>query len=160
MYPVPIVIAGALVFMFTDSFGGRYFSLFMLNAIFVMNGTIYAWIANAIPRPPAKRAAALAFMNSVGNAASIWTPFTYGANDAPHYVKAMGINIGLVGMAGICGIIMRFYLQYQNNQLDRMENVDSELTERDLRKLEKTAEMEGISIEAARALQKGYRYII
>ena len=35
-YPVPIVIAGALVFMFTDSFGGRYFSLFMLNAIFVM----------------------------------------------------------------------------------------------------------------------------
>lgn len=159
MYPVPIVIAGALVFMFTDSFGGRYFSLFMLNAIFVMNGTIYAWIANAIPRPPAKRAAALAFMNSVGNAASIWTPFTYGEND-PHYIKPMGINIGLVGIAGICGIIMRFYLQYQNRQLERMANENAELTARDMRKLEKTAEMEGISVFEARQLQKGYRYII
>lgn len=145
--------------MFTNSFGARYFSLFMLNAIFVMNGTIYAWIANAIPRPPAKRAAALAFINSVGNAASIWTPFTYGTSD-DHYIRAMGINIGLVGVAGICGIIMRFYLQYQNNQLSRMENDDADLTERDMKKLEKTAEMEGISIEAARALQKGYRYII
>lgn len=160
LYPVPIVIAGALVFMFTDSFGARYFSLFMLNAIFVMNGTIYAWIANAIPRPPAKRAAALAFMNSVGNAASIWTPFTYGEGDAPHYRKAMGINIGLVGIAGVCGVIMKYYLQYQNNQLDRMETEDQQLTERDMRKLQKTAELEGISIEAARALQKGYRYII
>lgn len=146
--------------MFTDSFGARYFSLFMLNAIFVMNGTIYAWIANAIPRPPAKRAAALAFINSFGNAASIWTPYTYGPKDGPHYIRAMGVNIGLVGMAGIGGVVMRFYLQYQNNQLDRMENVDQELTERDMRKLQKTAEMEGISIEAARALQKGYRYII
>ncbi|KAF2213533.1 hypothetical protein CERZMDRAFT_66995 [Cercospora zeae-maydis SCOH1-5] len=159
-YPVPIVIAGALVFMFTDSFGGRYFSLFMLNAIFVMNGTIYAWIANAIPRPPAKRAAALAFMNSVGNMASIWTPFTYGANDGPHYITAMGINIALVGVAGICGIIMRFYLQYQNKQLERMENSDAALTTRDVRKLEKTAEIEGITVAEARQLQKGYRYII
>lgn len=160
IYPVPIVIAGALVFMFTDSFGGRYFSLFMLNAIFVMNGTIYAWIANAIPRPPAKRAAALAFMNSVGNAASIWTPFTYGSEDGPHYIVAMGINIALVGIAGICGIIMRFYLQYQNRQLERMENEDMTLTPRDIKKLEKTAELEHCTVAEARALQKGYRYII
>lgn len=178
MYPVPIVILGALLFMFTDGFGPRYFSLFLLNAIFVMNGTvsaakcpnrtcilklpsqIYAWIANAIPRPPAKRAAALAFMNSIGNAASIWTPFTYNDSDKPYYREAMGINIGLVGIAGICGIIMRFYLQYQNRQLERMENEDATLTERDIRKLEKTAELEGIDIAAARMLQKGYRYII
>ncbi|KAF2174166.1 hypothetical protein M409DRAFT_62288 [Zasmidium cellare ATCC 36951] len=160
MYPVPIVIVGALLFMFTDGFGPRYFSLFLLNFIFVMNGTIYAWIANAIPRPPAKRAAALAFMNSIGNAASIWTPFTYNDADKPYYREAMGINIGLVGIAGICGIIMRFYLQYQNRQLERMENEDATLTERDVKKLEKTAELEGIDIATARMLQKGYRYII
>lgn len=99
--------------MFTDGLGPRYFSLFLLNAIFVMNGTIYAWIANAIPRPPAKRAAALAFINSVGNAASIWTPFTYPSNDE-HYRVPMGINIALVAVAGLSGIGMRFYLQYQN----------------------------------------------
>lgn len=72
----------------------------------------------------------------------------------------MGINIGLVAIAGICGIIMRFYLSYQNRQLERMENEDATLTERDIKKLEKTAEMEGIDIRTARMLQKGYRYII
>lgn len=72
----------------------------------------------------------------------------------------MGINIGLVGIAGIGGIVMRFYLQYQNRQLERMENVDATLTERDIKKLEKTAELEGIDIATARKLQKGYRYII
>lgn len=152
-------MAGAFIFMFTTSFGPRYFSLFLLNFIFVMNGTIYAWIANAIPRPPAKRAAALAFFNSVGNAASIWTPFTYGSSD-PYYREAMGINIGLVGIAGICGVVMKFYLQWQNRQLERMEDEEGELTERDVRKLQKTAELEGISVEEARRLQKGYRYII
>ena len=91
MYPIPIVIVGCLIFMFTDSFGPKYFSLFLLNFAFTMNSTvrsasqhrlkwkliqrqIYAWISSSIPRPPAKRAAAMAFMNSVGNAASIWTP--------------------------------------------------------------------------------------
>lgn len=85
IYPVPLVIIGAFVFMFTDGLGPRYFSLFLLNMIFVMNGTVYAWIANSIPRPPAKRAAALAFINSVGNSASIWTPFTYSASQEPYY---------------------------------------------------------------------------
>ena len=40
MYPIPIVIVGCLVFMFTESFGGRYFSLFLLNFVFAMNGTV------------------------------------------------------------------------------------------------------------------------
>ena len=183
MYPIPIVIAGALIFMFAKGFGVRYFSLFLLTFIFTMFGTvsliaanwhvfprdfmlielftqIFAWIANSIPRPPAKRAAALAFVNSVGNAASIWTPFTYNDNSAPYYRVAMGINIGLVCIAGICAILLRFYLNWQNRQLERMENADVQLTERDIRKLQKTAEIEGMDIAAARRLQKGYRYIM
>jgi len=181
MYPVPLVIVGALIFMFTNSFGARYFSLFLLIFIFAMNGTIYAWIANAIPRPPAKRAAALAFVNSVGNAASIWTPFTYNNTDAPHYVVAMGVNIGLTALAAVCGIILKFYLEKENRQLARMvcwskqashvrfssftnflsqEDADATLTEKDIKKLQLTAELEGIDIAAARQLQKGYRYMI
>ncbi|KAI7513858.1 permease of the major facilitator superfamily, partial [Hortaea werneckii] len=51
VYPVPLVMIGAFIFMFTDNFGARYFSMFLLVFIFSTNGTIYAWIANAIPRP-------------------------------------------------------------------------------------------------------------
>ena len=86
VYPLPICIVGCLVFMFSDGFGPRYFSLFLLNLAFASFGTvryplikswaskliilvpqIYSWNSNTIPRPPAKRTVALAFMNSVGN---------------------------------------------------------------------------------------------
>ncbi|KAK4540334.1 hypothetical protein LTR36_009291 [Oleoguttula mirabilis] len=157
LYPIPLVFAGAFIFMFCEGFGPRYFSLFLLIFIFATNGTLYAWIANAIPRPPAKRAAALAFVNSVGNAASIWTPFTYTASSKPYYRVAMGVNVGLTAMSAVCAVVLRIILERDNKRLARMENADAELTERDLAVLQKTADMEGISIAAARRLQKGYR---
>lgn len=52
MYPIPVTILGWVIFMATDNFGARYFSLFLMCFVFAMNGTCYAWIANAIPRPP------------------------------------------------------------------------------------------------------------
>ena len=66
IYPIPITIIGFLVFMFTESFGAKYFSTFLFIFVFAQNGTLYSWIAGAIPRPPAKRAAAFAFINSLG----------------------------------------------------------------------------------------------
>lgn len=100
----------------------------------------------------------MAFMNSIGNAASIWTPYTYTDSSAPQYRPALGVVIGLMTLAGITGTIMRFYLARQNKRLERMEGSDSELKERDVQKLRKTAELEGIDIAAARKLQKGFRY--
>lgn len=123
-----------------------------------MNSTIYAWIASSIPRPPAKRAAAMAFMNSVGNAASIWTPYTYTDASFPHYRPALGVVIGLMTLAAISGTGLRFYLIRQNKHMERMEGADAELREKDVQKLQKTAELEGIDVAAARQLQKGFRY--
>jgi hypothetical protein len=59
-----------------------------------------------------------------------------------------------------CFLIMKFYLEAQNKQMARMENEDAQLTEKDMKKLRKTAEAEGIDIAAARVLQKGYRYMV
>ncbi|KAF2487492.1 major facilitator superfamily domain-containing protein [Neohortaea acidophila] len=158
MYPIPITIAGCFIFMFADGFGPRYFSLFLLNFAFAMNSTIYAWIASAIPRPPAKRAAAMAFMNSVGNAASIWTPYTYNKKYNGHYDLALGVVIGLMTAAGIAGTGLRFYLAGENKRLERMDGADAELTPKDIKRLQRTAELEGIDVAAARQLQKGFRY--
>lgn len=157
VYPIPITIVGYVIFMTCTGFGPRYFSLFLMIMVFAMNGTIYAWISNAIPRPPAKRAAALAFINSFGNAASIWTPYTY-AYDKPYYRPAFGTCIGLQMMAFVCALGLKWYLEKQNRELDRMDG--GELTERDMRKLEKTAEVEGVNVEVAREVRKGYRYMI
>jgi hypothetical protein len=159
-YPVFVSTVGFIVFMTTDAFGPRYFSFFLMNFVFAQNGTIYAWISNAIPRPPAKRAAALAFINSIGNSASIWTPFTYWPSSAPHYRPALGICIGLEFLALACFLGMRWYLVRQNRELELLEREDGELTDKELRKLEKTAEFEGIDVRAARVQRKGYRYML
>ncbi|ROV93174.1 hypothetical protein VMCG_08752 [Cytospora schulzeri] len=159
-YPIPITIVGYIIFMTAENFGARYFSLFLQVFVFALNGILYAWTSSSIPRPPAKRAAALAFINSIGNAASIWTPFTYKDKDAPHYRPALAICIAFQCVAAICAVALRLLLQRQNKRMARMEDVDAVLTPRDLRRLEKTAEVEGVSIAEARALQKGYRFVI
>ena len=160
MYPIPVTIVGFIIFMTTSSFGPRYFSFFLINFVFAMNGTCYAWISNAIPRPPAKRAASLAFINSVGNAASIWTPFTYYDGQGDHFPVALGICIGLQVVSACMGLLLRFVLQRQNKRLARLEDENAQLSEREMASLQKTAEFEGIDIAAARKMQKGYRFMI
>ncbi|PVI06199.1 permease of the major facilitator superfamily [Periconia macrospinosa] len=151
-YPVPISIIGFVVYMATDSFGPRYLSFFLMNFVFAQHGTIYAWISNAIPRPPAKRAAALAFINSVGCSASIWTPFTYLPSSAPHYRPAMRVCIGLEVLALGCFVLLRWYLQRQNRELEMLEGEGE--------RLERTAEVEGVDFGRAKAMKKGYRYML
>lgn len=160
IYPIPVTIVGFVVFMTTNSFGSRYFSLFLMVFIFAQNGTLYSWVANALPRPPAKRAAAYAIINSVGNSASIWTPYTYLSKEAPHYYTAMDVCISLQVIALLMAVFMFFNLRMLNERQARLENEDVLLTEGDLRQLQVTADIEGIDISAARQLQKGFRFVV
>ncbi|EYE99289.1 putative MFS transporter [Aspergillus ruber CBS 135680] len=159
-YPIPITIVGYIVFMTTESFGPRYFSFFLMVFVFAQNSTIYSWIANAIPRPPAKRAAAYAFINSIGNSASIWTPYTYRDEDEPFYRPAMGVCIALQGVGAVMALFMYFHLRQLNKRQERLEDEDMTLTDTELRRLQRTADVEGIDIAAARRLQRGFRYMI
>ncbi|KAJ5212381.1 uncharacterized protein N7498_004027 [Penicillium cinerascens] len=159
-YPVVLTIIGFVIFMTTDGFGPRYFSLFLMVFVFAQNGTLYSWIANALPRPPAKRAAAYAFINSFGNSASIWTPYTYLQSEEPKYYTALGVCSGLQILGLLCGVFMYFNLRMLNKRQERLENEDVQLSEKELRRLQLTADTEGIDIAAARRLQKGFRFVL
>ncbi|ODM22581.1 hypothetical protein SI65_00170 [Aspergillus cristatus] len=160
IYPIPITIVGYVLYMETTSFGSRYASFFLMIFVFTQFGTFFSWIANAIPRPPAKRAAAYGFINAIGNSASIWTPYTYRDQDQPEYKPAMGICIALQILAAIMAIALDQYTRHQNRQLARMEDMEVELSGRDRRKLEKTAQMNNIGLEQARQLQRGFRFML
>ena len=99
-------------------------------------------------------------MNSVGNMASIWTPFTYFDSSAPYYRPALGIVIGLFVCSAIGACVLRVIMTKMNHELARLEDTDTLLTEKELVKLRKTAELENIDLATARQLQKGFRYII
>ncbi|KAJ5473143.1 hypothetical protein N7475_002709 [Penicillium sp. IBT 31633x] len=160
VYPIPITIAGFIVFMTTDSFGPRYFSFFLMIFVFAQNGTLYSWLASSIPRPPAKRAVAFAFFNSIGNSASIWTPYTYNDSEKPHFPTAMGVCIALQVIGGLSATFLYFNLRMLNKRQERLENEEVQLSEKDIRRLQATADVEGIDIAAARRLQKGFRYVL
>jgi hypothetical protein len=72
----------------------------------------------------------------------------------------LGMNIGLQAIAAVCGLTMYVLLTRANKRLERMANEDTPLGPKDMARLQKTAEMEGIDVAAARKLQKGYRYMI
>lgn len=156
-YPLPIVLVGSIIFVTTTSFAPRYFSLFLMLFIFATTATIFGWIASSIPRPPAKRAAAYAFINTMANTSSVWASFIY---FGPRYILAMGVNIGLtVGAAGL-GVALLFVLKRRNKELERLDDQNTVLTDKELRKLQQTAEVEGVDIGTARRLQQGFRYML
>ena len=125
-----------------------------------MNSTTYAWMSSCVPRPPAKRAAALGFMNAVGNAASIWTSYTYFSEQGDRYPVALGIIIALLVISAIGGVGQRMILVRENKRLANLENEDIMLSEKEMKKLQQTADTEGVDLATARQKQKGFRYLI
>lgn len=80
--------------------------------------------------------------------------------EKPHYQTAMGVCIALQVVGGLCALFLYFNLNMLNKRQLRLENEEVELSPKDLRRLQVTAEVEGIDIAAARRLQKGFRYVL
>ncbi|PSN64740.1 MFS transporter-like protein [Corynespora cassiicola Philippines] len=159
-YPIPIAIVGFIVFMTTSAFGPKYFSFFLMMFLMSMNGTIFSWVAGVLTRPPAKRAASYALINSLGNSVTIWTPYTYLDKEKPYYYTGIGTCVALMSIAAGLLVLLRFMLIRENRRLANLENENVQLSEKDMARLQRTAGIEGISLADALRLQKGYRYPI
>ena len=62
----------------TTSTAPRYLAMMLMPpGIYTGYVVALAWISNTLPRPPAKRAVALAFINAVSNTASIYASYMY-----------------------------------------------------------------------------------
>jgi hypothetical protein len=62
----------------TTKTGPRYVAMMlMVPGVYTGYVVALAWISNSLPRPPAKRAAALAFINAISNTSSIYASYMY-----------------------------------------------------------------------------------
>ena len=104
------------------------------------------WISNCIPRPPAKRAAALAFINAISNTSSIYASYMYPKTAGPRYVVAMSVNCVTVFIAISMATLLRFILVRLNKKLDRGEHVEGAINAG-----------EAVPGEAAR---RGFRFLV
>lgn len=105
----------------------------------------YSWISSSFPRPPAKRAVAIALINAfsqVGNIAGSYVWF----DEAHEYRASYGIVAAMFGATIIGSLGFRFMLSRLNKQLELQEAVPEveEATEGD-EKLH---------------LSKGFRYLV
>ncbi|KAK3327590.1 major facilitator superfamily domain-containing protein [Cercophora scortea] len=116
--PMWVAIIAYIIAATTTAVAPRYLSM-MLMVPSVYSGFVVAlaWISNIMPRPPAKRAAALAFINAVSNCCSIYASYLYPNSAAPHYTTAMVVNCCTAVIAVAAATVLRFMLVKLNRKL-------------------------------------------
>ncbi|KAL8991058.1 MAG: hypothetical protein Q9169_007958, partial [Polycauliona sp. 2 TL-2023] len=91
------------------------------------------------------RAAALAAINAVSNASSIYASYMYPESAGPRYIVAMSVNCVTAFIAIVAATVLRFTLVHLNKKLDKGEVVEGAV-----------AEGEAVPGEAAK---KGFRFV-
>ncbi|KAF8074021.1 MFS general substrate transporter [Lyophyllum atratum] len=151
------VILGFIIALATDKIPGRYVAMFLMAcgyAGFAMN---LVWVSNAIPRPPAKRAAAMGIVNGIGNLGNLIGSFTWKAAWGPGYHQSMVISLAALVFSTFLAWVIRQILIRKNKQLDIDEN--AALKDADRTRVEEAARLEGLTFEQAMERRKGYRYL-
>ncbi|KAF1919228.1 tartrate transporter [Ampelomyces quisqualis] len=153
----PIIggLVGFIISMSTLNTAARYVALFLQASSYAGFIVFYSWISSSFPRPPAKRAVAIAMINAfsqLGNVAGsyVWNMTENGYRNSYGVVTAM-----FVVTIGGC-TVFRFILIRLNKRLD--EGLDTWEVQGDI--AEQTARTEGVSVEQGARMMKDYRYLV
>lgn len=117
--PLWVAIVAYIIAATTSAVGPRYFAMMlMVPSVYTGYVVALAWISNTMPRPPAKRAAALAFINAVSNTSSIYASYMYPSKWGPGYTVAFSVNCCTAFIAIVAATVLRFILVRLNRKLD------------------------------------------
>ena len=135
--PLCVAVFSFILAAATTTIGPRYLAMMlMVGAVYSAFVVALAWISNSMPRPPAKRAAALAFVNAVSNCSSIYASYMYEDSMSklfpllppvieltwllePRYVIAMSVNCAMAVIAILMALLMKIILTRLNKKLDQ-----------------------------------------
>ncbi|GBE81286.1 MFS general substrate transporter [Sparassis latifolia] len=151
------VIIGYIIGVSTMSTGGRYVAMFLMACGYAGFALTIVWVSNAVPRPPAKRSAAIGIVNGFGNLGNLIASYTWEAQWSPNYHQSMYIGLSALVLSSALAVVVRCMLIAQNKQLDRdeLENLQAGKRER----IEEAARLEGLTFEEALRRRKGFRYL-
>ncbi|OZJ02687.1 hypothetical protein BZG36_05113 [Bifiguratus adelaidae] len=117
--PQFVAIAAFIIAVSTMSSAARYIAMMlMIPGCYAGYVVMLSWASNTLPRPPSKRAAALAIINGVSNTSSIWTSYMYTSSAAPQFVDAFVVNIAMAVLSILLATLLRFMLVRLNKKLD------------------------------------------
>ncbi|KAL3461363.1 major facilitator superfamily domain-containing protein [Aspergillus heterothallicus] len=123
--PALTCIIGYIIAMTTRSTAPRYISMFMMTTGYASGFVMLAWISSTIPRPPAKRAAAIGIINAMGNIGSIPGSYIFPGAWGPYYVKSFSAELAILSFGCLCALALRTHLCHLNKKLDVEEQAES-----------------------------------
>ncbi|KAI1454136.1 major facilitator superfamily domain-containing protein [Annulohypoxylon moriforme] len=147
--PLFLAVASFVIAASTTTTAPRYLSMcIMLPSLYCGFVVALGWIAGCIPRPPAKRAAALALVTAFGNSSSIYASYMFLSNMAPRYVLAMSMCCAVSFLAIGSATVLRVILVRLNKKLELAAAGDEAAID---------SLSDAVPVEAAR---RGFRFII
>ncbi|KAL6310523.1 MFS general substrate transporter [Sparassis latifolia] len=151
------VLVGYIIAVSTMSTGGRYVAMFLMASGYAGFAFTLVWVSSAIPRPPAKRSAAMGIINGVGNLGNLISSYSWRTQWSPDYHQSMYIGISMLSFSTVLALVIRYMLIQQNKQLEREEHQEIKGAERG--RIEEAARLEGLTFEEALERRRGFRYL-
>ncbi|KAJ7082716.1 MFS general substrate transporter [Mycena belliarum] len=152
-----VMMVGFIISLCTMSVGPRYFSMFLMTLGDAGCAMTLVWASNSIPRPPAKRAAAIGIVSGAGNLGTLAGSYVWKAKWAPQYHPSSEISIIALGASTGVALVIRQLLVRMNRQLDADDApISSGINEE---RVKKAAHLEGITFQQALEKRRSFRYL-
>jgi MFS family permease len=118
--PICMGIVGFVISMSTLNTAARYVALFLQAGSYAGFIVFYSWISSSFPRPPAKRAVALAMINAFSQLGNIAGSYVWALRENG-YRKSYGIVLSMFGVTIAGTFAFRMILIRLNKKLDEGE---------------------------------------
>lgn len=109
--------------MFVPTTGARYFSMFLMTSgSYAPYNLCVSWLSASLPRPRAKRAAALAIVNFMGaGVAHFYTSFMFPDWQEPRYYIGGAVMTGACVVCSGMALGIKHHLKAQNKKFEEEE---------------------------------------
>ncbi len=103
-------------------------TIFAFGTIYGCSPLVKTWVSDVIPQPAAKRAVAIALINSIGNASSIYSTWLWPKEHAPRYIPGFATTTSWLGLLAICTVIFHHFVKkYPIERMGHAEVIAAEL---------------------------------
>ncbi|KAK8131356.1 hypothetical protein PG984_007794 [Apiospora sp. TS-2023a] len=106
-------------------------TIFAFGTIYGCSPLVKTWAADVITQPAAKRAVAIALINAIGNASSIYSTWLWPDKDAPRYIPGFVTTTTWLGVLSIATVAAAYFFnKYPVQRASHLDTMAAELKAR------------------------------
>ncbi|KAJ5279849.1 hypothetical protein N7478_005221 [Penicillium angulare] len=153
--PIFMGLVGFIISMSTLNVAARYVALFLQAGSYAGFIVFYSWISSSFPRPPAKRAVALALINAFSQLGNVAGSYVWNLSENG-YRKSYGIVTAMFGITIVGFWGFRMILVHLNKKIEESE------VQMDAGHTEGQTGNDGFieSADESLRMRKGFRYLV